>query len=55
MWKVVRPGLEDDDQHPSEASVDDIVPDVLLGNDGSLEDLHRAVDLAMRIRRHLEE
>lgn len=49
IWKVVRPCLADDDTHPSEVGVGDIEPDALLGNDGTLEQLTDAVDLAMAI------
>jgi len=45
VLKVVRPGLGvPTDEHPSETSVDLIVPDFLIENTGTLEDLARAVN-----------
>jgi len=39
--KVHRPDVEESqDQHPSEKEMEEIVPDAILSNDGTLEDLH---------------
>jgi hypothetical protein len=41
--KVIRPGLAVTDTHASETSIDDIEPDHLIVNDGTLKDLERKV------------
>ena len=46
IWRVTRPGCESDG-HQSEAGIDRIVPDIVLGNEGSLEDLASAVKWLM--------
>jgi len=44
ILKVYRPGMSDDDGHPSETLVDSIEGiDAMVINDGTIEDLHRAV------------
>lgn len=48
---IVRPGLQSSDDHESESG-DGIVPDVLVINDGTLEDLERKVlEIVDEIRR----
>lgn len=37
--RVARPGLVSTDQHVSETALDDVEPDALIVNDGTLEDL----------------
>lgn len=45
IWKVVRPEASSNDlsAHESETEIDRIEPDVLIRNDGSLDDLRHAV------------
>jgi hypothetical protein len=48
--KVVRPSIVSVDTHASETSVDDVVPDHLIVNDGTLDDLRAKVaDVASRV------
>ena len=47
--RVVRPGFrsaltEEQLRHPSETALDDVTPDYLLVNDGTMEDLERKID-----------
>lgn len=49
VWKVVRPSLGiSTDEHPSETSVDQIVADLILTNQGTLADLRNQVLAAFR-------
>lgn len=43
LLRVTRPGLPQDDLHISETALDNYPHDVLIENDGTLEDLHRKV------------
>lgn len=45
--KVERPGLVSTDTHISELEIDKIIPDILLINDGTIEDLWRKVDMLL--------
>lgn len=45
--KVIRPGMDSSDTHASEAGVDAIVPDAVVMNDGTLEQLYERVDLVI--------
>lgn len=48
VWTVVRPSLgTPTDDHASERSVDLVVPDVLILNDGSLDDLRTRVQAVL--------
>jgi hypothetical protein len=50
VWKVVRPSLgPPEDEHPSETSVDLVIEDRTLTNNGTLEELARAVAKAYRL------
>ena len=44
IWKVERSSLENADIHSSELDLETIKPDVLMTNNGSLEDLFLLVD-----------
>lgn len=44
VWKVVRPNLESSDAHASESEMESIVPDHLINNDSTIEDLYKKVD-----------
>jgi hypothetical protein len=41
LVRIVRPGTESDDAHPSETALDDRKVDVVIRNDGSIEDLRQ--------------
>lgn len=47
--KIERPGLERDaaDQHISERALDDFIPDIVIVNDSTIENLWRALDAAL--------
>jgi hypothetical protein len=47
IWRVVRPGIEPANNHPSEMEQRSIREDDLIENDGSLEDLADTVMLAL--------
>lgn len=42
--RVTRPGMTHDDTHISETALDDLEPDTLIENDGTLEDLERKAE-----------
>ncbi len=44
LVRVSRPGLPEDDIHPSETALDDRIANVRVINDGTIADLHRAAD-----------
>jgi len=46
IWRVTRPGTAPDG-HRSEMDLDRIVPDAVLANTGSIDDLHRLVHQRM--------
>jgi hypothetical protein len=47
IWKIVRPGFENDSDHPSEREIQTAKYDRLIMNDGSIEDLYEKVDLTL--------
>ncbi len=47
LWRVHRPSVVSTDSHPSEQEIDQIPVDRTLRNDLGLEDLYRAVGLAL--------
>jgi len=50
VWRVVRPGSDMTDTHPSEQELRSIQEDVTIQNDGTLEDLVDAVLSALKDR-----
>lgn len=48
VWRVERPGVENTDLHPSEAFIQSLPVDVVIHNDGTLEDLQAAVDSLLK-------
>lgn len=48
IWRVVRPGVESDDQHSSETEQEFIRADATILNDGSAEDMKRKVIHALK-------
>lgn len=44
LVRVSRPGLPADDLHVSETALDDLTPDFVVRNDGTLDDLHAEAD-----------
>jgi len=43
LWKVVRPGTESANGHQSEGRLEHLQFDVVIVNDGTIEDLHRKI------------
>jgi len=50
MWKIVRPGVSVPNNHPSEGRLDHLIMEATLVNDGTVEDLARAVAEALGVR-----
>lgn len=44
IWRIKRPSLISTDTHGSEIELEEIIPDNIIINDGSLEDLYRKID-----------
>jgi len=44
IWKIVRPSMESNDNHASEVELESIIPDVIIANDKTLQDLYNKVD-----------
>lgn len=44
VWRVHRPGFGPANNHRSELEVDEIVPDAVLNNDSTIEDLYKKID-----------
>jgi hypothetical protein len=49
IWEIDRPGTPDDDTHVSEHEWRAVEPDLVIRNNGTLEDLAGAVDRALRL------
>jgi dephospho-CoA kinase len=44
IWKVVRPSLNNVDLHPSETEMESIIPDLLINNDSTIENLYKTIE-----------
>lgn len=44
MWRIERDGVDTGDLHPSEAFIQELDVDVVILNNGTLDDLYRTVD-----------
>lgn len=49
MIKVIRPDIKSEDSHISENELNDVTADILIINDGSIEDLYEKIDNAFKI------
>ena len=44
VWKVVRPSLNNVDLHPSETEMESIIPDLIVLNDSTIENLYQKIE-----------